>query len=531
MAFPSLAIPEDHTQEGETHMANQPKSCKNVLFIVIDQLRADCVHGALADHVQLPNLRALMAESTVFKNNYSVTNPCGPSRVSLLTARYAMNHRSIRNGTPLAHDTPNLATQAAKAGYDPLLFGYTDTSQDPRAYPEGHPALTTYEHPMNGFQEVCEMRLEESHGWRADLRAKGYNIEGEDLFDIFRVSTPKGQTPRPNDPALYRAEDSDTAYLTNQFLEGMKDREDEPWFAHLTWIRPHPPFNAPAPYNDMYDPAMLPLPERLSRHEEENFHPYMTPLHDYASISSTVEGFPDLDDSDENVQTLRAIYLGLATEVDHHLGRVVAWLKDSGQYDDTLLVVTADHGELLGDRHAWGKLAPFKGAFHTPLIIRAPGEKCGEVSAFTESIDITPTILDWIGTDIPSSMDGRSLLPWLRQETPKWRDYAYSEFDFANPISPTPWQETHHLNQSNANCAILREERFTLVHFAAGMEPMLFDSEGRGELENIAKKPEFADEMLRLTQKLLSHRMQNTDHTLSTTMITKEGPIETRRPR
>ncbi|MGB0968882.1 MAG: phosphonate monoester hydrolase, partial [Halocynthiibacter sp.] len=112
-----------------------------------------------------------------------------------------------------------------------------------------------------------------------------------------------------------------------------------------------------------------------------------------------------------------------------------------------------------------------------------------------------------------------------------WRDYAYSEFDFANPISPTPWQEKHHLSQSNSNCAILREERFTLVHFAAGMEPMLFDAEGRGELENIAEKPEFAGEMLRLTQKLLSHRMQNTDHTLSTTMITKEGPVETLRPR
>lgn len=512
-------------------MATTDTPRKNVLFIVIDQLRADCVHGALADHVNLPNLQALMAESVVFKNNYSVTNPCGPSRVSLLTARYAMNHRSIRNGTPLAHDTPNLATEAAKAGYDPLLFGYTDTSQDPRAYPEGHPALTTYEHPMNGFREVCEMRLEESHGWRADLRAKGYDIEGEDLFGIFRVNTPEGQPPRPNDPALYKAEDSDTAYLTNQFLEGMKDKADQPWFAHLTWIRPHPPFNAPAPYNDMYDPASLPLPERLTQEEEENFHPYMKPLHDYASIASTVEGFPDLDSSDDNVQTLRTVYLGLATEVDHHLGRVVSWLKDSGQYENTLLVVTADHGELLGDRHAWGKLAPFKGAFHTPLIIRAPGTKAREISHFTESSDITPTILDWIGTDIPASMDGRSLVPWLQGETPEWRDFSYSEFDFGNPIDPTPWQKKYGLNQSNANCAILRENRFTLVHFADGFEPMLFDSDGKGELENVAAEPEFSGEMLRLTQKLLSHRMKNTDHLLSTIMITKDGPVNTTRPR
>jgi len=500
---------------------------KNVLFIIIDQLRADCLSGALADHVDLPHLRALMDESVVFAKNYSTTNPCGPSRVSILTARYAMNHRSIRNGSPLSHDTPNIATEAAKAGYDPMLFGYTDTSQDPRAFPEGHPALMTYEHPMRGFREVCEMRLEESHPWRADLRAKGYEFDGE---DVFRPVTPKGQTPRPNDPALYKAEDSDTAFLTNECLKGLADQGDKPWFAHLTWIRPHPPFNAPAPYNDMYDPASLPLPERLSRDEEHAFHPYMEPLHDYAAIAGTVEGFADLDDSDENVQTLRAIYLGLATEVDVHLGRVVQWLKDSGQYDDTLLVVTADHGELLGDRHAWGKLAPFDAAYHTPLIIRAPGAIPRKINHFTESTDVTPTILDWIGQARPSSMDGRSLMPWIQGENPDWRDFSYSEHDFANPVDPTPWERKLGLHQSNANCAILREERFTLVHFADGMEPMLFDAQGRGELENIAENPEFAGEMLRLTQKLLSHRMQNTDHTLSTTMITKQGPVETQRP-
>ena len=504
---------------------------KNVLFIIIDQLRADCLAGALADHVDLPHLRALMDDAVVFEKNYSATNPCGPSRVSILTSRYAMNHRSIRNGTPLAHDTPNIATEVKKAGYDPLLFGYTDTSQDPRAYPEGHPSLTTYEHPMNGFTEVCEMRLEQSVAWRDDLRAKGYDIEGDDIFDIFRVNTPVGQSPRPNDPALYAAEDSDTAFLANECLKGLQNQGDKPWFAHLTWIRPHPPFNAPAPYNDMYDPASLPLPERLTRADEQAFHPYMKPLHDYADIASTVEGFVDLDDSDENVQTLRAIYLGLATEVDHHLGRVVQWLKDSGQYDDTLLVVTADHGELLGDRHAWGKLAPFNAAYHTPLIIRAPGEKPRKINAFTESIDVTPTILDWIGQAHPSSMDGRSLMPWVKGEIPDWRDYSYSEHDFANPISPTPWERELDLHQSNANCAILREDRFTLVQFADGMDPMLFDADGQGELENLAGNPAFASELLRLTQKLLRHRMQNTDHTLSTTMITKDGPIETARPR
>ncbi|WP_246020516.1 sulfatase-like hydrolase/transferase [Aliigemmobacter aestuarii] len=75
---------------------------RNVLFVVIDQMRADCLHGALANAVSLPNMRALMAEGTTFRRHHSVTNPCGPSRASILTGQYAMNHRAVRNGTPPA---------------------------------------------------------------------------------------------------------------------------------------------------------------------------------------------------------------------------------------------------------------------------------------------------------------------------------------------------------------------------------------------------------------------------------------------
>ena len=133
---------------------------RNVLFVVIDQLRADCLYGALAAHVALPNLRALMADGVSFRNHYSVVNPCGPSRASMLTGQYAMNHRATRNGTPLPHDTPNLATEVRKAGWLPLLFGYTDSAQDPRVHAPGDPALRSYEEVMPGFREAVEMRNE-----------------------------------------------------------------------------------------------------------------------------------------------------------------------------------------------------------------------------------------------------------------------------------------------------------------------------------------------------------------------------------
>ena len=138
----------------------------NTLFIVIDQLRGDCVLGGLESSLDLLNIRALAADAVSFRNHYSVTSPCGPSRVSLLTGQYASNHRATRNGTPLKRDVANLATVARDAGFDPLLFGYTDTSHDPRFLPPDDPRLFSYEELAPGFDEVVRMRLEgDSSAW------------------------------------------------------------------------------------------------------------------------------------------------------------------------------------------------------------------------------------------------------------------------------------------------------------------------------------------------------------------------------
>lgn len=500
----------------------------NVLFIIIDQLRADCLNGALAAHVDLPNLREFMTDAVTFDRHYSVTNPCGPSRASILTGQYAMNHRSVRNGTPLRHDTPNIATEVRKAGYVPLLFGYTDTTADPRVHDPNDPILRSYENPMSGFEEVVEMRLEESYPWRSHLLQKGY--EFDDYWDVHKPVAPDASKARLNDPAMYAAQDSDTAFLTDVFLNSMASRVGEGWFAHLTYIRPHPPLVAPAPYNNMYDPTALPRPVGFADADSERaLHPFFGPTMAKQTPADFVLGFDQVDPTPENIQTLRAVYLGLATEVDHHVGRVLRFLKDSGQYDDTLVVITADHGEMLGDRHSWGKMTVYDAAYHTPLMIRLPGNQAragAVVSEPTESIDITPTILEWVGQTIPNSMDGRSLMPVLHGQVPDdWRSYTFSELDFSQPERPTIWQRELETGHSDSCLGILRDARFTLVEFAADVAPMLFDHAAQGEMENVAEKPEYGTELARLTRLMLRHRMRNMDHTLSLHSITPDGPM------
>jgi arylsulfatase A-like enzyme len=522
-----------------SHAAPQPK---NVLFILIDQMRADCLIGALADHVALPNLRALMGEAVSFAQNYTVVNPCGPSRASILTGQYAMNHRSVRNGTPLRHDIPTLPGEMRKAGYTPMLFGYTDTSRDPGRHHPNDPAIRTYEQHMEGFQEMLEMRLEMSYPWRADLINKGYKFNS--YWDLHRPVAPDGGVPRLNDPAPYRAEDSDTAFLTNRFLATLpgyarvdpQENGQPGWFAHLTYIRPHPPLVAPAPYNTLYDPAQLPLPQRHgSQATEAALHPFFAATLQAATPASMVLGHPDLLPNDDTIQTLRALYLGLASEVDAHIGRVLQFLKDSGQEDNTLVVLSADHGEMLGDRHSWGKMTVYDAAYKTPLIIRMPGngQRAGTVvQEITESIDLTPTILDWVGPEIPNSMDGASLLPLLRGEVPAdWRSYSFSELDFGSAEGASLWQQTLGTEISESNLSILRDSRFTLVEFAADLPPLLFDHHGAGEMENVASHLEHQGDLARLGRQMLRHRMRNMDHSLSLHAITPQGPQQSQRQR
>ena len=124
---------------------------RKVLFISADQWRGECLSALGHPVVRTPHLDRLAKEGVAFRRHYAQCAPCGPSRTSMLTGLYMMNHRSVKNGTPLDDRLTNIAREVRKAGYDPTLFGYTDTSPDPRRYPPEDPVLTTYEGVLPGM--------------------------------------------------------------------------------------------------------------------------------------------------------------------------------------------------------------------------------------------------------------------------------------------------------------------------------------------------------------------------------------------
>lgn len=488
----------------------------NVLFIVIDQFRADLLSDAgLGAVARMPNLRRLRNMSAPFERHYSVATPCGPSRVSLLTGQYISSHGATRNGTPLPHDTPNLARAARTMGYEPALFGYTDTAADPRGLAPDDPRLFSYEEVMPGFDEVLRMRLEDDAGpWRDYMAARGTPLP--EYPDLYR---PAGDGVRA--PAIYDAESSDTAFLTDGFLKWVQV-QDPGWFALVTYIRPHPPFVAPEPYNDMFDPAEMPPPAT-----SDLAHPFLEVAHQASHPALTVVGFLDLEDTPQTVSDLRAVYLGLAAEVDTHVGRILDWLEESGTLDKTLVVLTADHGEMLGDHGLWGKGTFHEAAFHVPLIIRDPVRPQShgvQLSGMTESIDVAPTILNAIGAEVPTTMEGSDLAPLLDDPGAPAREVTMSEYDFGNPLRAAGWQKVHGLTSREANLAVFRQGGKRLVSFACDYPQILFDMEDGGEARDLVDAPAARDDLLALNWRMLRHRMSRGRGRFAQTLITRDGP-------
>ena len=511
-----------------------PKPKLNVLLITADQWRGECLSGLGHPCVKTPHLDALIADGVGFRNHYSVCAPCGPSRTSLLTGMYMQNHRSVMNGTPLDQRHTNIALELNNAGYDPVLFGYTDTSLDPRHTPPELFSLHGYEGVLPGFTPEC-LLIRDLDPWIDDLKAKGYHIP-EGRHEIFK---PIAGYPNSDDrgrtfpPPVFEADDSMTAFLTRRVTDYLSGR-NEPWFVHVSYLRPHPPFSAPEPYNAMYDPDDVPRPVRASSAEEQaRLHPWLaSALFSYGDWHDPwMQSSMGSEDYDRDVLQVRATYYGLITKVDTAIGRLIALLKETGAYDNTLIVFTSDHGELLGDRWLFGKRGFYDEGYYIPLIIRDPSVEADGCRGliedkFTESVDVMPTILDWLGLDIPRQCDGASLLPFCRGARPAhWRTEVHWEYDFRD-VGDSRVEQALGIGMDQCTLNVIMDHRYKYVHFTA-LPPLFFDRrDDPDETRNLAQDPDHAPRMNDYASKLLSWRMQNDERTLTGLKVTPEGVFE-----
>lgn len=509
--------------------ARGPGNRPNVLLVTADQWRGDCLSAVGHACVRTPNVDALAREGVLFGRHYAGAAPCSPARATLYTGLYLMNHRVCRNGSPLDSRFDNLALAARRAGYDPTLFGYTDTAPDPRGMDPNDPHLTTYEGVLPGFS-TRQLLPEHEKQWLSWLRSRGH-----DDATSRDIHIPLGAKPGEisNAAPAYSRDETQTAFLAGEFIRWLGEQE-APWFAHVSFLRPHPPFSVPEPYNTMFAPSDGPAFARAAdRKSEQAAHPYLAFAMPRVGRGGFVHGATGsvVDWSEEDFAAIRAIYYGMIAEVDAQLGRMWQALKDAGAWDNTLIIFTSDHAEMAGDHWTFGKGGFFDGSYHVPLVIRDPAQRSSagqQIRRFTSAADIFPTLCDRLGLRADNHLDGESLGPFLAGDEPNgWRDAAFWEFDFRDVVAGQA--ERHFGLRSNAcNLAVLRGERYKYVHFA-GLPPLLFDvSNDPAELRNLADDPAYAAVRLDCAEKLLSLRARHLDQTLAYTELTERGPVSLR---
>ena len=496
----------------------------NILLITADQWRGECL--SCLDHpvVKTPHLDALAEQGVLFANHFAQATPCGPSRTSLHTGMYMFNHRCVTNGTPVASRFTNWAMELRKKGCDPSLFGYTDTAVDPTGLHPEDVRLKHYSEPLPGFGHYTPIKEEVSIPWAEYLVQKGYSIPKRwwDLYSQTMPGVPFHQGGEEPLPLAIKAEDHETHFMVDQCMKWI-GAQHQPWVTHLSLLRPHPPFVAPAPYNAMYPPNDVVPTRHSSKKAEAEQHPFIAYMLEQDRYACPEEF--------KKLQEARAQYFGLMSEVDDNLGRLFDFLKKRGDWSETLIIFTSDHGEQMGDHWLWSKLGFYDSSYHIPLIIVDPREQSNttrgtRVESFTENVDIMPTMLEWMDADIPSQCDGHSLLPFVYNEktSSNWRTEAYWEYDFRDVVGQKV-ESALGLTSHQCNMSVMRSKQYKYVHFSA-LPHLLFDLvNDPDEMINQADNPEYANVKLDCLEKLLYWRTAHTDRGLTETKLTGNGPV------
>lgn len=527
---------------GTTNPASRETNRPNVLLITTDQWRGDCLSAVGHPLVSTPNLDKLAQQGVLFERHYTAAAPCSPARACLYTGLYQMNNRVCVNGTPLDNRHDTLALAFRRLGFDPVLFGYTDQSQDPRSVHPNDPKLTSFEGLLPGFNwrvSIPEYQYPflswlHSKGYKDALTTTDMNIPESGVDD-----PPRGKAPR------YDAEHTETAFLVDEFQRWLSEQSlhtirqpDHRWFAHVSFLRPHPPFTVPAPYDKLVSASDV---GSFAGSTDPKITAAMHPLLDWIIQTNPKDRFiPGTtglarDWTQQDLKQIAATYYGMVAEVDAQIGRMMQSLQDHGCADNTVIVFTSDHGEQMGEHTLLGKHGFFDGSYHIPLIISDPAAvstRGTKVSKFTECIDIFPTLMERMGADIPSQLDGRSLLPIVTSGTTpaNWRTAAHWEFDFRS-VSSSEAERHFNLSHTQCNLSVLRRDDAKYVHFA-GLPPLLFDlTVNPDETNNVAGQAQYQSLQLDCAEQLLSWRAEHLDQTLALSALTAEGAVsKTRSP-
>jgi len=450
------------------------KSPPNVLLLFTDQQRWDTLAAAGFNHMVTPNLDRLVREGCLYRKAYSPNPVCVAARHNLLTGLPARYHGySENNSHPLDERYPTLPRILSNNGYHTQAIGKMHFQPRRR---------------HSGFDKMELM--EETFPYRDDDEYAMY-LKDNGLGHIQSIHGVRSLLYMLPQRSLIPEEHHGTNWVADRSVDFIRrEAGHRPFFLWSSWIAPHPPFDIPDSVADLYKDRDLPAP--LTNE---------TPISPIAALS---KGYADFPEGEEKAycRRMREAYYSSITFVDKAVGRVIDALEETGQLDNTLIIFTSDHGEMLGDHGAFQKMLPYDSSSRIPFIVRYPkhfeaGSVCDDLVGLN---DILPTILDSVGAEYPGpyELPGGSL---LRDDVD--RTYHYMEH-----------------NSGPARWVSLRNQRFKYTYYYRGGYEELFDmvsdsGEGVNLLASDSIDPDTRATHSRLRSKLceLEEKWGLRDHT------------------
>ena len=483
-------------------MANRP----NILFICTDQQRGDSLGCTGAGWAVTPNLDRLAEQGALWRNCY-VQNPvCSPSRASLFTGKYPSNHGLYANGVPLPAHQKMFTRTLADAGYDCGMIGkqHLAPCDTWRTEPRRDDGYRVFEWAHGPNHRALE---NDYHRW---LRAnhptiyqdifpdKGAN-ENTEYSNRARTGTPIDHVPKEAHYSHWVAERAIDFMAT--------DRTDQPFFLMANFFDPHHSFGAPKEFRDQIDADAIPEPKTTENELDQK----PAPHRDYStkSYGGTAPGFQDY--TGEEIKEIRAQYWAMIALIDYEVGRILSALETAGLGDNTMVVFTSDHGEMLGNHQQLLKGPQlYDDLVRVPLIIKWP-QHVPANSAFDDLvqwIDLPATLLDAASCARSTSGQGTSLMPAMRGTEYQARPFAITEFrDSGFPGDPA------------LMTTMIRHADWKLIIWhgpptsALARDGELYNlKDDPDELDNLYHNPAFYDQRQAMKRHMLNAMCETEDH-------------------
>ena len=443
----------------------------HIILIMTDQQRGDCL-GVNNKSIITPNLDRIVENGVIFKNGFSATPSCTPARSGLLTGLSPWHHGMLgygRVGRKYKYEMPQMLRDL---GY--YTFGVGK---------------------MHWFPQKC------LHGFHGTLVDESGRVEQDgylsDYRNWFNLQAP-GKNPdktgigwNEHRAGVYQLDERlhPTVWTGQTAIDLINNYDlDKPLFLKVSFARPHSPYDPPQRYLDMYKDVEIPEPAVGEWADE------FAPVPEGGNNNSAAFG----DFGKEHAVKSRRHYYANITFIDDQIGEIIKTLKEKGMYDDAIICFTSDHGDMLGDHHHWRKTYAYQGSTNIPFLMQWPKwmdtrvKRGSTLNQPVELRDFLPTFLEAAGGEIPSDMDGKSLLPLVKDRKPKWREFI--DMEHATCYS-----------SKNYWCALTDGEIKYIWFFHTGEEQLFNLKKDPSEIHDCSKDREYQSELKMWRERMVEH--------------------------